>query len=107
MDWFYKKIMAWAVGEALANSDRVKLAIYTGLGSLLALATPACPFCPALFTPAVMQTVAAGIVALGIKLIHSLDTRDVATPGEIVAGAAIPIGPPAATADGVPELPPA
>ncbi len=94
MDWIYKKVMSWAFGEAIAHSDRIKIAIYSGLVSISALLAPACSFCPSILTPQVMQAIAGGIVALGIKLIHSLDHRDIAGPNEVVAGEAMPEPPP-------------
>ncbi len=96
MDWVYKKVMAWFVGEALANSDRVKTAIYTAvlapIGAVFALAIARCQPCADFLTPELATKLALGvaatIVSLGIKLIHSLDVRDVAAPGEVVEGAA-------------------
>lgn len=107
MDWLYTKMMSWAFGQAIANSDRIKIGIYSALASAAAMLAPACSFCPAILTPEVLHYIAAGIVTLAIKLIHSLDHRDIAAPGETVPGEAMPDGelpPPPADALGVPAV---
>lgn len=108
MNWLYSKIMSWALGEAIANSDRVKIGVVTALTALAAQLIPVCGFCPAILTPALLDKIAAAIVVLGLKLIHSLDHRDIAAPGETVVGEAIPdseLPPPPADALGVPGAP--
>ncbi len=106
MDWLYKKVMSWAFGQAIAHSDRVKIAVYSGLVSAAAMLAPACPFCPSILTPDVLHAIAGGVVALGIKLIHSLDHRDIAGPDEVVLGEAMPELPPELEAQVLSGAPP-
>ena len=101
MNFIYTKIMKWLVGEALANSDRVRVAVGAAVTSLLTLIASQCAPCQALLTPEVTHWIVGVVGAAAVALIHSLGTRDVAAPNEIVAGEALPEPP--ATADGIPQ----
>lgn len=103
MNFIYTKMMTWALGEALAHSDRVKSAVYGAVLSGLALVAGQCSVCNAFITPEVSHWLAGTIAGLAVAIIGGLSHRDVAAPGEFVSGGAQPMYPePPADALGVP-----
>lgn len=94
MNWFYTKVMSWLFGQAIANSDRVRVAIASALSAGFLLIISKCAFCSAILTPELADKLAIAIVTLGLKMMHSLDSRDIAAPDEVVPGEAMPEPPP-------------
>ncbi len=111
MNWLYTKIMAWLLGEAIANSDRIKLGLAGTISGVISaafvLVIQRCTFCAEYLTPELAMKlavmVAAAVWSVTLKLIHSLDHRDIAAPNEVVEGEAMPEAP--ADANGVPGEP--
>jgi len=109
MNWIYGKIMSWLVGEALANSDRIKIAVFGIVSTALVQIAAACPACGSFLTPDVKSWICNAIAGAVVTLILAITHRDIAAPGQTVPGAAVdaPLPPPPVTADGVPGVPPA
>lgn len=86
----YVKFMTWLAGEALANSDRLKTLIGGLLGAVLVKGLAGCAFCSTFITPDDATKLAMAIVGSALAMVASLTKRDVAAPGQTVAGAAVP-----------------
>lgn len=102
MDFLYKKVMEWLFGAAMANSDRVKSAVYGVITSALVLIAGRCQVCNAFLTPEVSNWIAGTIATLAVSIIAALSKRDIAAPNELVEGEALPEPPD--EADGVPGV---
>ena len=98
MNYLYTKLMSWAVGEALANSDRVRVMAVALCGILFTRILAACPQCSMILTPDVVQALTVALGGAAVTLVAALSHRDVGAPGQVVPGAA-PVVPP------VPVLP--
>ncbi len=84
----YVRIMGWIAGEALANSDRLKVTIGGFLAAIALKALSGCSVCASILTPDVVNQLSAGIAVAVVSLVASLTKRDVAAPGQVVEGAA-------------------
>lgn len=94
------RLIALVAGEAAANSDRIKVAVVGAVTATLALVGANCPVCNSILTPQVSQWIAGTIATFTVTLILSLAHRDIAAPGQVVAGAAT--GTPVSSAPAVP-----
>ncbi len=94
MDFIYKKLMTWAFSEAMAHSDRARVAVMGVATSVLTLIAAQCSPCQALLTPEVTHWIVGVIGTATVTVINSLGHRDVAGPNEIVPGEALPEPPP-------------
>lgn len=88
METIYKKILTWALGEAMANSDRVKVAIGSVVGVLLVKLLAYCPACSSFLTPENQTALTQVIEGAGALLIAAFSHRDIGAPGQSVPGAA-------------------
>lgn len=89
MNAIYTKIMSWLVGEALANSDRIRVALAGVIATLILQGLASCQVCATFLTPDKVQALSLTIAGTVVTLVLSLTHRDVAAPGETVAGAAV------------------
>ena len=106
MDWIYQKIVGFFLGEALANSDRVKVVIAGFIGKALLTVAAGCAVCAALLTPEIVSQLTNLIAGAVVTLVAALTHRDVAAPGQTVPGAAVDIGPPPPLPDDPALVPP-
>ena len=88
MNFIYTYIMKFLVGEALANSDRMKVGVMSVVTIALTNLAGACTVCQALLTPAVVNAISVTVGGWALSMILALTKRDVAAPGQSVAGAA-------------------
>lgn len=102
MNWLYTQVMSWLVGEALANSDRIKVTVAGIVTAVLVQVAGACPACAPFLTPEVKAWICNAIAGAVVTLVAALSHRDVAAPGQTVDGAAVPLPLPPALPDGVP-----
>lgn len=97
MNAIYTKIMGFLFGEAIANSDRIKIAVAGFVTGLIVNLTKGCSFCQTILTPEVVDLINKGIAGLVVTLIAALSKRDIAAPGQTidpVTGAApVPVAP--------------
>lgn len=91
MNFIYTKIMGWILGEALANSDRIKVIVAGAISTLILNLAATCAACQPFLTPDLVNRLSMTIAGFVVTMVASLTHRDVAAPGEVVAGAAIPI----------------
>ena len=93
MNYLYIKLMSWAVGEALANSDRVRVMALALVGIFFTRLLAACPQCSLILTPDVVNALTIALGGAAVTLVAALSHRDVGAPGQSVPGAA-PVVPP-------------
>jgi hypothetical protein len=88
MNKLYTKAMAFLVGDAAANSDRVKAGVISTVGIIAVQIAGACSACAMILTPAVVQNISIALGGMAVTLIAALSKRDIAVPGQSVPGAA-------------------
>lgn len=89
MNTLYTKLMTWLIGEALANSDRMRVMAMGLAGVVFTRILGACPSCNMILTPDVVNAVTAAIGIAAVGMVGSLTHRDVGAAGETVPGAAV------------------
>lgn len=105
MNFIYTKVIGFFLGEALAHSDRIKVAIAGFLATAILQLSAACGFCQALLTPDLVDKLSMTIAGLVVTLIGGISARDTKTPAE-AAGADAFLPAPPADALGLPGDPP-
>lgn len=85
MNFIYTKIMNYLVGEALAKSDRIKVAVAGAISVVLTNLLGACQICQAILSPEVVNNISMTIAGTVVTLILSITHRDTLTPYETAA----------------------
>lgn len=88
MNFIYTKLMTWILGEALAHSDRIKVAVAGFITTLVLNLAGSCAPCQAFLTPELVNKLSLSIAGLVVTLIAAISHRDVGAPGQVVPGAA-------------------
>lgn len=105
MDALYKKVMSYLVGEAMAHSDRIKVQVIGFVAIALLWIAHACGACGSILTPEVVTALSITIGTFVVTTVLALTQRDIAAPGQYVAGAAQNSGyAKSAPGDAVPEM---
>jgi hypothetical protein len=99
MNFIYTQFMNFLFGQAVANSDRIKVAVMGVMGMALAWFAALCTPCKMIMTPELTTFICNWIGGLAVTVILGLTHRDIAAPGQTVPGAAVP-APPAPVAPG-------
>ena len=88
MNYIYTKLMSFAIGEALGNSDRVRVMAVSLAGIIFTHILAACAVCNQILTPDVVRDLTIAIGGFAVTMVASLSHRDVGAPGQEVPGAA-------------------